>query len=127
MIPRSESASKRSSVRGPSRRRARRRPSRSPSCSFASDGTIAGMIIVYGTRCYGKADVIEGLGHVTTRFVHIMFVPLIPIETLIRVDEDRGMKLPFSFKAALSGWMLAGAILAGLGFIASGIGEIAEE
>lgn len=84
------------------------------------------MIIVYGTRCYGKADVIEGLGHVTCRFVHIMFVPLIPIETLFLVDEDRGMKLPFSFKAAMSGWLRAGAILAGLAFLAGGIAEIGE-
>lgn len=84
------------------------------------------MIIVYGTRCYGKADVIEGLGHVTTRFVHIMFVPLIPIETLFLVDEDRGMKLPFSFKAALSGWFRAGAIVAGLLFLAGGVAEFGE-
>lgn len=84
------------------------------------------MIIVYGTRCYGKADVIEGLGHVTCRFVHIMFVPLIPIETLFLVDEDRGIKLPFSFKAAMSGWLRMGAWLAGLAFIAGGIGEFGE-
>lgn len=84
------------------------------------------MIIVYGTRCYGKADVIEGLGHVTCRFVHIMFVPLIPIETLFLVDEDRGIKLPFSFKAAMSGWLRMGAWIAGLAFIAGGIGEIGE-
>lgn len=84
------------------------------------------MIIVYGTRCYGKADVIEGLGHVTCRFVHIGFVPLVPIETLFLVDDDRGMKIPFSFKAALSGWLRAGAIFAGILFLLGGFAEFGE-
>lgn len=85
------------------------------------------MIIVYGVRAYGRADAIEGLGHVTCKFVHVMFVPLIPVETLFIVGDDRGMKLPFSFKAALSGWLRAGAILTGLGMIAGGIGAFADE
>jgi len=97
-----------------------------PRGSAASDVPFGSLFTVYGTRCYGKADVIDGLGHVTCRFVHIMFVPLIPIETLFLVDEDRGIKLPFSFKAALSGWLRMGAILAGLAFIAGGIAEFGE-
>lgn len=84
------------------------------------------MIIVYGTRLYGKADIIEGVGHVSCRFVHIMFVPLIPIETVFMVSSDRGMKLPFSFKAALSGWIRGSAILGALGFIAGGVANFAE-
>jgi hypothetical protein len=55
-----------------------------------------------------------------------MFVPLIPIETLFLVDEDRGMKLPFSFKAAMSGWLRAGAWVAGLLFLAGGFAELGE-
>lgn len=85
------------------------------------------MIIVYGTRCYGRADVVEGLGHVTCRFVHIMFVPLIPIKTVFLVDEDRGMELPFSFKAALSGWLRGGAIVTGLGMLAGGVANFADD
>lgn len=86
------------------------------------------MIIVYGTRCFGKVDVIEGVGHVTCRFVHVMFVPLIPIQTffLLEEDSDRGVKIPFSFKAALSGWLRGGAIIGGLAFLAGGVAEIAE-
>ena len=76
------------------------------------------MIIVYGTRLFGKSDAMEGIGHVACRFVHIMFVPLIPIETILVVGENRGLKLPFSFKAALSGWLRAGAIVSGLSMLA---------
>lgn len=84
------------------------------------------MIIVYGTRCYGRADVIEGLGHVTSRFVHIMFVPLIPIGTIFLMDGDRGINLPFSFKAAVSGWLRAGAILTGLGMLAGAVANFGD-
>ena len=76
------------------------------------------MIIVYGTRLFGKSDAMEGIGHVACRFVHIMFVPLLPIETVLVVGENRGLKLPFSFKAALSGWLRGGAILTGLAMLA---------
>jgi hypothetical protein len=84
------------------------------------------MIIVYGTRCYGRADVIEGLGHVTCRFVHVMFIPLVPIETLFVDDGDHGIKLPFSFKAAASGWLRGGAILTGLGLLAGAVAGFAD-
>jgi hypothetical protein len=80
------------------------------------------MIIVYGTRFWGKADEIKGVGHVSCRFVHIMFVPLVPIETMFMLPGDRGVKLPFSFKAAVSGWLRGGALL---GAISSGIGVAA--
>ncbi len=85
------------------------------------------MIIVYGTRCYGRADVIDGLGHVTCRFVHIMFVPLVPIQTVFLVGDDRGINLPFSFKAAMSGWVRGGSIVTGLGMLAAGVGNFADD
>jgi hypothetical protein len=85
------------------------------------------MIIVYGTRLFGRADVVEGVGHVSCRFVHVMFLPLVPFESVFLLDssdgETRGMTVPFSFKAALSGWMRGGAIL---GTIASTIGAVAS-
>ncbi|MBX3226227.1 MAG: hypothetical protein KIT84_28355 [Labilithrix sp.] len=80
------------------------------------------MIIVYGTRFWGHADAVEGVGHVACRFVHIMFVPLVPIETMFLLGDDRGVKLPFSFKAAVSGWLRGGALMSAIG---STIGAIA--
>ena len=72
------------------------------------------MIIVYGTRLFGRADAVEGVGHVCCRFVHIMFVPLVPIETVFVLPDGRGMKIPFSFKAAASGWLRGGALFTGI-------------
>lgn len=84
------------------------------------------MLIVYGTRCYGRADAIDGLGYVTCRFVHIMFVPLVPIQTVFLFSDDRGINLPFSFKAAMSGWLRGGAIVTGLGMLAAAIGNFGD-
>jgi hypothetical protein len=37
------------------------------------------MIIVWGSRLYGKVDAVPGLFHVATRFGHIWYLPLIPM------------------------------------------------
>ncbi|MBX3188954.1 MAG: hypothetical protein KF819_18180 [Labilithrix sp.] len=84
------------------------------------------MIIVYGTRFYGHTDKVEGVGHVACRFVHIMFVPLIPIETMFLLGDDRGVKLPFSMKAALCGWLRGGTLLWGISSLIGGVVEMAE-
>jgi hypothetical protein len=84
------------------------------------------MIIVYGTRLFGRADSIDGVGHVACRFVHIMFVPLVPLETVFLLDDDRGMKLPFSFKAAVSGWFRGGSLFSGIAGVLAGIANVAE-
>src|SRR4051812_13287718 len=85
------------------------------------------MIIVYGTRLFGKSDAMEGIGHVACRFVHVMFVPLIPIETIFVVGDNRGLKLPFSFKAALCGWLRGGAIVTGLSMLGLSLAAFGNE
>jgi hypothetical protein len=40
---------------------------------------------------------------------------------MFMIDDDRGVPLSFSIKAALSGWLRAGSILAGLGLLANSI------
>lgn len=79
------------------------------------------MLYIYGIRHFGRADVVEGVGHVTCRFLHFMFVPILPSETVFLTEDDLEMKLPFSFKAAISGWMRGGAILIGLVLLTAGI------
>jgi hypothetical protein len=84
------------------------------------------MIIVYGTRLFGRADAVEGVGHVCCRFVHVMLVPLVPIETLFVLPDGRGMKLPFSFKAAASGWLRGGALITGTGCLVAALANLAS-
>lgn len=84
------------------------------------------MLYIYGIRDFGRVDVVEGVGHVTCRFLHFMFVPIFPFETIFLTENDLEMKLPFSFKAAISGWMRAGAILIGLTLLTAGIANFTD-
>lgn len=61
-------------------------------------------MIVYGTRKFGWVDEVEGLGIVATTFVHVMFVPLIPIACHIMLDDDRGIPIPIQWKSVLFAW-----------------------
>ncbi|MEQ1504752.1 MAG: hypothetical protein ABMB14_21115, partial [Myxococcota bacterium] len=44
---------------------------------------------------------IEGVGTIATLFVHVMFIPLIPLESAFMVSDDRGVKIPMSAKSVL--------------------------
>jgi len=39
------------------------------------------MVIVWGSRLYGKVDVVPGFFHVATRFGHVYYLPLIPTQS----------------------------------------------
>ena len=39
------------------------------------------MIIVWGSKLYGKVDEIEGVGYVATQFGHLFWIPLIPFNS----------------------------------------------
>src|SRR5262245_62075970 len=48
------------------------------------------MIVIYGTRFYGEVDSYGGQRQLT-KFVHIYYVPLIPVDTLwVTHDSDEG-------------------------------------
>jgi hypothetical protein len=75
-------------------------------------------MIIGGKKLYGPHDRVPGLGHLRTLFVHIWWVPLVPLGTvLVLGDDPKGtcLQLPFSFKGALYAWARIGLVLAGLG------------
>ena len=45
------------------------------------------MPIIFGTRWMGKVDAVSGVGHVATRFFHVQFLPLIPVESYLIFRE----------------------------------------
>jgi hypothetical protein len=85
------------------------------------------MIIVFGTRLFGKVDEVPGLGHVVTRFFHVYYFPLIPYESFLVLaksgDQFRGAKIPLSAKSVFVAWLRAGAIV---GAVIAGIIALAE-
>ncbi|MBN8465932.1 hypothetical protein JYJ95_05380 [Corallococcus exiguus] len=86
-------------------------------------------MVIFGSRLFGKVDEIPGLGYVATKFGHINFVPLIPLEGWLVVAEEgngwRGQAISMSGKSVLVAWarflfIVAGLISLVVGFVAFG-------
>lgn len=74
-------------------------------------------MLIWGTLCCGKTDRVPGLFHVTTRFWHFWFIPLIPVGTVLVLEdqgEGRGIEIPFSGKSLLLGWLRGATLIAGI-------------
>lgn len=91
------------------------------------------MIIVYGTRFYGKVRAC-GRSFLGTQFFHIWYVPLIPIGTKLILDTNgttfRTLDAPFSFKSVMAGYLRVWGPLAAIATLfigASGISDLADE
>jgi len=73
-------------------------------------------MIIFGTRYYGKVDEVPGLFHVATRFLHIWFIPLIPLGSILILAKSgnsiHGAKIPLSFKSILIAWLRAAVLAA---------------
>lgn len=70
-------------------------------------------MIVAGTRLAGKVDQAQ-TGFVVTRFVHVWFVPLIPMSSWF-VTDGGARPVPFSLKSAFVGYVRGWGVLAALG------------
>jgi hypothetical protein len=74
------------------------------------------MVIIFGSRLYGKVDVVPGLFHVETKFGHLWYIPLIPLGTYLILNKQagqwHGVSIPFSFKSLLFAWLRAGLVAA---------------
>lgn len=65
-------------------------------------------MIVYGTRPYGKCDVVPELFYVATWFFHVNYVPLVPTGSRLVLgqsgDTYHVIEIPLSFKSVLLAW-----------------------
>ena len=77
------------------------------------------MLMVWGTRLYGRVDMVPGLFHVETRFGHFNYFPLIPLESYVVIsksgDQFNGVRIPLSFRSVGYTWLRALTLLFGLG------------
>lgn len=73
------------------------------------------MVIIYGTRFMGMIDHAPGQFHVATQFFHINFVPLVPLETWVVLDntgnEIVGRKIPMSLRSVMMAYLRVGLLL----------------
>ncbi|NOK38110.1 hypothetical protein HMI49_33415 [Corallococcus exercitus] len=87
-------------------------------------------MVIFGSRLFGKVDAIPGLGYVATKFGHINFVPLIPLEGWLVVAEEgngwRGQAIGMSGKSVLVAWARFLFIVVGVGSLLFGSIAFAE-
>ncbi|MDZ4687531.1 MAG: hypothetical protein SH850_20870 [Planctomycetaceae bacterium] len=63
----------------------------------------------FGDAYYGKVDAVPGLFHVQTRFVHFWWIPFVPRESSLFLDDNtpRGVRIPLRWKSVLLAWVRA--------------------
>jgi len=88
------------------------------------------MVIVYGSRFYGKVRAC-GRSFLATKFVHIYYVPLIPIGTHLVLEENgdgsyRGLSTPFNLSSMLAGYLRVWGPIATIAAVVFGI-ELFEQ
>jgi hypothetical protein len=76
------------------------------------------MVVVWGSRLYGRVDAIPGLGYVATQFGHFDYIPLIPMGSHFVLAQDgdawRGIRVPLSGKSVLIAWLRTLLVLAAI-------------
>jgi hypothetical protein len=65
--------------------------------------------IHFGTKLMGKVDEVPRVGYVSTKFIHVNFLPLIPTGSYFVLDEQgdnfQGVPVPISFKSIAVAWL----------------------
>lgn len=65
-------------------------------------------VVVHGSGLYGRIDRVEGLFHVATKFGHLYYVPLFPVESWLVLSEEgdqfSGMPLPMQWRSILAAY-----------------------
>jgi len=81
------------------------------------------MLIVYGTRHYGKVED-HDCQYAVTRFAHVYFVPLFPLESFWVTGEEedgfRGHPVRLSGKSVAAGYLRVWGPILAIGGVASG-------
>jgi hypothetical protein len=76
--------------------------------------------VAFGTKRYGRVDVVPGLLHVETEFFHLWYLPLVPLRSWIVLPHQRdawsGVPIPLSFRSVAIAWFRGCCFL--LGFAA---------
>lgn len=76
------------------------------------------MILIYGTKLYGKVDIVPGLFHVETRFGHLWYFPILPLESYVVLgksgDGFNGVRIPLNVKSVVFAWLRAGTLTTAL-------------
>ena len=84
-------------------------------------------MVIFGTRYFGYCDKVYSpdgseVGQVATMFVHVMFVPLIPLQSWFLLGDERGVKISMSLKSVLVAWVRSFLFWSALFMVVSAVG-----
>ena len=65
------------------------------------------MVAIFGCRLLGATDAVPSVFYVATRFFHIDFLPLFPLESYIVLKQGGAKKIPLSCKSIAVAWLRA--------------------
>ncbi len=83
------------------------------------------MIVVYGTRMGGKIKAC-GTSYVGTLFMHIYYIPLIPLGSRLVLSDGTALPAPFSGKSVFAGYLRTWGPIAVIAAVAIGLGAIGD-
>jgi hypothetical protein len=85
-------------------------------------------MFIFGTRLYGKVDHVPGLFYIATTFGHVNFLPLMPLQSYLVLDDgqERAIPLPTSWKSVLVAWFRAVGFVGGLFAFVGGLIEMSQ-
>jgi hypothetical protein len=78
-------------------------------------------MIIFGVRLFGKSEIVPGVFFIVTRFFHICFIPLLPMQSFVIFEGGDGVALPGLHWGSISMAWLRGLLLVGaavLGYMA---------
>jgi hypothetical protein len=74
-------------------------------------------MIIFGVRLFGKAEIVPGVFFIATRFFHICFIPLIPVQSFVIFADGEGAALPGLHWGSISMAWLRGLLILGAGVL----------
>lgn len=88
------------------------------------------MVIIWGSGVYGKVDEVPRLFHVATRFGHLYYVPLIPLGSVVvlqnSADGFQGINIPLSGKSVIFAWLRAVLVIGAIAGTIYGLVQLSE-
>ncbi len=66
------------------------------------------MLVIFGSSNYGKTDHLPGLFYVKTKFFHLWWLPLLPVRSILYLDdgtETTGAEVGFRWKSVATAWL----------------------
>ncbi len=62
------------------------------------------MVAFWGSRAFGKVDEVPGIFHVSTTFLHVLYLPVVPLKSHL-VHRDVPLPIRLSPKSVLTAWL----------------------